>query len=249
MFNRAVRHPRAPLSATLGIAAAVLVAACGGSASPSASAVPSTAPTSASPVVPASPMNSATPVPATPTAAASSAAPASVDPSQDVPSSVPGSIDPTANGGFAFKASDVMDYYKSVGFTCADPTASTQAKGYQVHRCTSTDSAKQLTTIVGIVVDATGMTGDAFAGVLDANSKDMPANADASTPLLTFMGAMLGETAGTQAGIWLASHMGEKQAQTTVGDMVVATYTENDANGVGVFGEVANKTFMDAPVP
>jgi hypothetical protein len=249
MFARAVRHPRAPLSATLGIAAVVLVAACGGSASssPPASPVPSATP--ASLVVSSSPVDSATPAPATPTAAPSSAAPATVDPSQDVPSSVPGSIDPTANGGFAFKATDVLDYYRSVGLTCADPTASTQAKGYQVYRCTSTDSAKQLTTIVGIVVDPSGVTGDAFAGVLDANGKTMPANADASTPLLTFMGAVLGETAGTRAGIWLVSHLGEKQAQTTVGDMVVATYTENDANGVGVYGEVANKTFMDAPVP
>jgi hypothetical protein len=249
MFDRAVRHPRATLPAMLGIAVVVLVAACGGSTSSSPSATASAVPSAAPANVSASPVDSSTPAPATPTAAASSAAPASVDPSQDVPTSVPGSIDPSANGGFAFKASDVMDYYKSVGFTCADPTASTQAKGYQVYRCTTTDSAKQLTTIVGIVVDPSGVTGDAFAGVLDANGKTMPSNTDASTPLLKFMGAMLGETAGTQAGIWLVSHMGEKQAQSTVGDMVVATYTENDANGVGIYGEVANKAFMDAPVP
>lgn len=226
--------------AVIGLTVSTLLAACGGAATtPAATQAPTAAPTTeATPTV--APTEAATPEPTTPELATQV-------PTADA-STVPGSPDPADHGGFAFAAGDVFAYYKGLGYTCQTPTASTQAAGYTVQRCLLKDDASGVILIVALVTDPNGATGDAFAGVLDANSKAIPGNGVASKPLLEFLGAMLGQSAGTEAGTWLVPHLGE-QSQTNVGDMLVGTYTENDSAGVGVYVEVANKAFLDAPAP
>lgn len=234
---------RAGFVAVIGLTASALLAACGGSASaPSAATVapptvaPTFAPVTLAPTVAPTVTATATPEPATP------------EPTADA-STVPGSPDPAANGGFAFPAGDVFAYYKGLGYECQTPTASTQAAGYMTQRCLLKDDASGVILIVALVTDAGGATGDAFAGVLDLKGKTMPSAEAARTPLLGFLGAMLGQSSGTEAGTWVVPHLGETQAQTHIGDILVGTYTENDSAGVGIYVEVANKAFLDAPAP
>jgi hypothetical protein len=118
-----------------------------------------------------------------------------------------------------------------------------------ITRCVGTNDTTKLTTIVAVVTDPDGVTGDAFAGVLGSDGKTTPKPEDAITGLGFFLGAMLGETDGTAAVTWLAQHMGETMAQTTISDMLVATYPGDEATGLGYFVEVANQAFMNAPAP
>jgi hypothetical protein len=229
----------ARLLAVGSLAGALLVAGCGGSAA-TPSAAPSTGPTA----TPAT----ATPVPATPapTAEPGTAAPATSAPTA---SDGPAATNDPALGGFAFPAADVIAYYQGVGLACGAPAASTQATGYKVTKCVGTDSAKQLTTVVALVTDPDGVTGDAFAGVLGSDGKTLPKPEDAITGLAFFLGAMLGKTDGTTGSTWLAQHLGEKMAQTTIGGILVATFPGDAATGIGYYVETANQAFIDAPTP
>ncbi len=239
---------RASRMAGLGLVAALL-AACGGSVgAPTALPAASPSPTVAATASPSAPPTTAAPTAeptATPTVAASPAPTATQEVSQEVSAA----LDPSANGGFAFAASDVLAYYQTAGFTCGKPTASTQAAGYQVTRCSLADKALGTTTLVAMVTDPSGITGDAFAGYVDTAGRKMPPVGDAVKPLAAFLGAALGEASGTEAGTWLVQHLGEASAQTKVGDMAVAAYTTNDSSSVGQWVEVANSAFMAAPTP
>jgi len=106
-----------------------------------------------------------------------------------------------------------------------------------------------LTTIVSVVTDPNGVIGDAFAGVLGADGKSLPTTVEAITGLGFFRGAMLGETDGTAAATWLTQHLGENMAQTTINNMLVATYPVDEATGLGYYVETANQAFMNAPAP
>jgi hypothetical protein len=220
--------------AVLGLAATLLVAACGGAATPSAT-------TSLPTAVPA------TTAPATPTAAP--ATPSTTPKPTPVPTIGPSPSSSADLGGFAFSTDEVFAYYKGVGYECQAPTASTQAAGYTVQRCLLTDDAKGLTTLVALVFTADGVTGNAFAGVLGSDGTTLPTPADSAEMLGGFLGAMLGQERGATAMTWLAQHLGEVSAQTTVGDILVATYSVTDETGAGLYVEVANQAFMDAPTP
>ena len=231
----------ARLLAVLGLTGTLLVAGCGASAAPAAPTAPAT------PVPTAAP---ATPVPTVaPTVApttAPTAAPATAAPTTAPSDSPDATLDP-ALGGFAFPTSDVLAYYTSIGFTCKDPAPSTQAAGYTITRCVKADSTKGNTTIVALVADPGGVTGDAFVGVVGSDGKTTPKPEDAITDLAFFLGAMLGRTNGTQASTWLATNLGAESAQTTIGDVLVGTYPGDAATGPGYFVEVANQAFMSAP--
>jgi len=238
----ATHRTPARLLALVGLAGALLVTGCGGSA---ATAAPTAAPsTPASAAAPATPAPTAAPTVA-PTVAPTTA-PATAAPTTAASASADATLDP-ALGGFAFPSSDVLAYYTSIGFTCKDPAPSTQAAGYTITRCVKADSTKGNSTIVALVTDPGGVTGDAFVGGVGSDGKTTPKPEDAITDLAFFLGAMLGKTNGTQASTWLATNLGAESAQTTIGDVLVGTYPGDAATGPGYFVEVANQAFMSAP--
>ncbi len=219
------------------LAATLVLAACGGSA-----ATP--APTAA-PVTPAPTEAPATPAPTE----APTEAPVTPEPSIEAPSIEAGTPDPGDNGGFAFRAEDVLAYYMSEGFTCSDPTASTQAQGYIIQRC-SMDAGGGVTQLIALVYTNNGVTGDAFAGYLKDPGSEMPAAADAIEFLGGFTAAMLGTDLATNEAIpWLGDNIGSESAQVTYGTLLYGTYTEDDDAGVGIYVETANDAFMNAPAP
>ena len=227
------------LAAVFGLAGAMLLAGCGGAATPTAA--PTAAPATAAPT--AEPAT--TPAPATPApTAAPTAAPATVAPTEASASAAAGDT-----GGFAFAPADVFAYYTSQGFTCQDPTPSSQAAGYTIQRCTKEDAANGQLQLIAIVTDPNGVTGDAFAGVLASDGKTMPTPEQSLEHLSSFVGAMLGADRGMAPGVWLAKNLGAETAQTTAGDLLVGTYTQNDSAAVGLFVEMANQAFLNAPAP
>ena len=165
------------------------------------------------------------------------------------PTATPAASTAANLGGFAFPAAQVLAYYESVGFKCEDPTASTQATGYTLVRCLNADAATGFTTLVAVVVDPDGVTGDAFAGVVGSDGKTKPTPQQALEGLSFFLGAMLGETNGLEAGTWLANNIGEEMVQTKVNDMLVATYPGDKDKGLGYYVEVANQAFLTRPFP
>ena len=230
----------ARLLAVLGLTGTLLVAGCGASAATAGPTAPATPVPTAASATPA-PTAAPTVAPTTAPTAASATAVPTIAPS-DSPDAT---MDP-ALGGFAFPTSDVLAYYTSIGFTCKDPAPSTQAAGYTITRCKA-DATKGNTTIVALVADPGGVTGDAFIGVVGSDGKTTPKPEDAITDLAFFLGAMLGKTNGTQASTWLATNLGAESAQTTIGDVLVGTYPGDAATGPGYYVEVANQAFMSAP--
>ncbi len=227
----------ARLLAVFGLAGAILLAGCGGAAAsptPAPTAAPTPAPTAAPTAAPPTPSSTAAPATEAPTIAPADSPAATKDP---------------ALGGFVFPAAQILSYYESNGLTCGDPSPSTQAAGYTITRCVGTDDTTKLTTIVAVVTDPDGVMGDAFVGVLGSDGKTMPKPEDAITGLGFFLGAMLGEADGTAAVTWLAQHMGEEMAQTTINDMLVATYPGDESTGLGYYVETANQAFLNAPTP
>ena len=231
----------ARLLAVLGLTGTLLVAGCGASAATAGPTAPATPVPTAASATPA-PTAAPTVAPTTAPTAASATAVPTIAPS-DSPDAT---MDP-ALGGFAFPTSDVLAYYTSIGFTCKDPAPSTQAAGYTITRCVKADATKGNTTIVALVADPGGVTGDAFIGVVGSDGKTTPKPEDAITDLAFFLGAMLGKTNGTQASTWLATNLGAESAQTTIGDVLVGTYPGDAATGPGYYVEVANQAFMSAP--
>ena len=221
----AIDRSPARLLAALGLAGAILIAGCGDAAS-----TPTLAPT---------PAPTATLVPTLAPATAPTPPPEATPPATNDP----------ALGGFAFPPEQVLGYYQGDGFTCDPATPSTQSAGYMMVRCYKPDETTNLTTLVVVVADENSVTGNAFAGVVSTDSTTQPTAEQAIEPLSFFLGAMLGETVGMEAGIWLAANIGEEMTQTTVGDIVVATYPGDAETGLGYYVEVANKAFIDAPAP
>lgn len=217
----------------------LVAAACGGSAATPAPATPA----------PATPAPTAAPATPAPTEAPATPAPTEA-PSVEAPSLDAGTPDPADNGGFAFSAKDLMDYYTSEeGFQCEDPTPSTQAAGYTVQRCIH-DAGNGVSELIAFVVDADGVMGDAFAAyLLDAGSA-MPDPADAAPFLSGFSAGLLGTDVFTNDALpWLQENLGKDSAQTEISGLLYGTYTEDDDGGVGLYVESANQAFMDAPAP
>jgi hypothetical protein len=100
------------------------------------------------------------------------------------------------------------------------------------------------------VTDPNGDLGDGFASVQGTAGETFLAPVDALPPLAGFLGVMLGEDRGTAVLPWLAGHLGDTYAQTTIGPVYVATYTASPNNYSKLYVEVANQAYLEAsPVP
>jgi hypothetical protein len=60
---------------------------------------------------------------------------------------------------------------------------------------------------------------------------------------------MLGETQGAALLTWLASHLGDAYAETTLGSIKVATYTDSPESHTTLYIEVANAAYLNSPGP
>ena len=157
---------------------------------------------------------------------------------------------PTAEpSGFAFEAADVIAYYRSIGYTCADPKPSTVAARYTVTTCQLVDPAGR-TRVVGMVTSAAGELGNGYAAVLGAGGEAYLDPANALEPLAAFLGTMLGETRGGDAAVWLKERLGAVFERTTIGPLTVATYTGPGDDPSRLYVEVADDAYLKAaPAP
>jgi hypothetical protein len=221
------------------VACALIVGACGGTAgTPAATPVPTVEAATGAPATAASteePVEEPTEEPVE-------------EPTEEASTPV-ATAEPVASGTLANTYEDIRAYYESEGFDCQDQTPSSQAQGWLAARCLSNPDPNGLTTVIGLVVDPDGVLGDAFAGVVAPADQDMPQATDLISPLAFLAGATLGELASEEAATWLAANLGSEMAQTQVNGNTVATYTQDDENGVGAYIEIATPAFMDAPAP
>jgi hypothetical protein len=111
--------------------------------------------------------------------------------------------------------------------------------------CQKRDDAGRIQRI-GLVTDRDGNLANAFASVKASDGDTFLAPIDALDPLSGFLGATLGEEQGTALLIWLASHLGDAYAETTSGELKVATYTESADDHSALYVEVANQAYLDA---
>jgi len=159
-----------------------------------------------------------------------------------------GSVAPTAAVGFAFDAESIVGYYESIGYTCTDPGPSTQAAGYLYRSCSLVD-ADGRTRKVGLVTDASDDLADASASIAGKPGETVLEPTVALEPLAAFLGATLGPSQGEAMLPWLAGHLGDDYAKTTLADLTVATYTVHPGDHSQLAVELANKAFIDAPGP
>jgi hypothetical protein len=148
--------------------------------------------------------------------------------------------------GFAFAADDVLAYYASQGYTCSAPEPSSKAAGFTVRTCEIVDPQGR-TRGVGVVTDPAGGLANGFASVEGADGETILAPTDALDPLAGFLGAMLGADQGTALLEWLAGHLGDEYAQTDIGPIRVATFTEAADDHSKLYVELANRAYLDAP--
>ena len=170
--------------------------------------------------------------------------PTSASPSPTIQSAAPGA----SPAAFPFAADAIVGYYESQGYTCTPLAPSTHAAGYAFRTCQLTDADGRI-RIVGVVTDASGGLADGFASVEGTDSEAILDPVVALDPLAGFLGAMLGESQGEALLPWLAGHLGDAYATTTVGDLTVATYTEAEDDHSKLYIEVANQAYLQAPRP
>ena len=217
--------------AAIALVAGLTLGACGSSAattSPAASAT--TAPTAtpaptASPSPTPSPTASPTPTPA-PTA---------------TPSPTP---DPSQGAAlFKFAPSEVIAYYKSVGFKCA---AENKALiGYVIQQCTKTTKNAPTAMISIAWSTADGVTQYGYAGYYNKDGAKKPAASDAGVDLGTFIGALLGTDDGTVVAKWMDNNFGTKVSDTYKG-LLVFSYPLDAKPGSGYFFEISTPEFQKA---
>ena len=214
---------------TMFLVLVVLVgAACG--SNPSSSAAPS------EPIRPSAPAQPST---ATPPPSVAAPSPGSLD----APSGTP-----FADVPFAFSADAVIGFYEGEGLSCAAPAPSTKAAGWTVRTCQGTDSAGRPLAI-GVVTDPAGRLGNGFASVTALPGEDLLEPMDAVDMLSGFLGAMLGDVAATGQLPWLAGHLGDAYAETSLGGGRIATYTESSDDPTRIYVEVAGPGYLAAPAP
>lgn len=177
---------------------------------------------------------------------------ASVSPTPALPSFAEPSATPSPTPettGFAFAAEDIAAYYETQGFVCSATRPSTEAAGFTVRTCETTDDVGR-GRVIGLVTDPAGGLANAFAGVKGTETETILDPTDALDPLAGFLGAALGEDRGTGLLTWLASHLGDTYAETTSGIIKVATFTESEDDHSTLYLEIANQAYLDAlPAP
>jgi hypothetical protein len=97
------------------------------------------------------------------------------------------------------------------------------------------------------VTDPSGGLANGFASVQGKDTEMFLAPVDALDPLAGFLGAMLGEAQGSALLPWLAGHLGDSYAETTIGPIRIATYTESAEDHSKLYVELANQSYLDAP--
>jgi len=150
--------------------------------------------------------------------------------------------------GFEFDPESVALHYASRGYACSDPQPSEVAADHTVRSCSLVDDAGR-TLVVGLVVDADGEFANAFASVKASASEDFLDPVDALEPLAGFLGAMLGEARGEDHLPWLAGHLGDAYAETTVGELRVATYTPSEMDHSTIYVELGTPDYLTSPTP
>ena len=159
-----------------------------------------------------------------------------------------GSPEPAPSAGFAFDPESIVGYYETLGYACAPVQPSTKAAGYSYRACQLVD-ADGRTRVVGIVTDRADNVADAYASVAGTGTEPILDPAVALEPLSAFLGATLGMRQGESVLPWLASHLGDVYASTTIGELSVATYTATPDDHSTLFVEIANRTYLEAPAP
>jgi hypothetical protein len=182
-----------------------------------------------------------------PSASQSAVAGPSMLPSPSPPASE-SSLPTPAPSGFGFSVEAVIAYYESRGFTCEQIEPSATAAGYFFQGCQMVDPGGR-TLALGFVTDSSGDLSDGYASVQGRADEPILEPTDALDHLSGFLGAMLGEVRGTSLLEWLAGHLGDAYAQTTVDVLVVATYTQSPADHSRLYLEIADQDYINAPRP
>lgn len=220
------RIPSRPVVALLA-GASLLLAACGGAATPSAAPATATAAPTAEPTPEPTPSPTPEPTPS-PTPEPTP----SPSPSPDL-------------GGFAFPPADVIGYYEGIDFECGPASESTQAPGYTIIRCEKTAKKKPTAMITLAWTTGDEVTGYGYAGYYNKPGGKMPNKSDAFEHVGGFIGALLGPDDGVAVGEWVFSNFGD-EIQDTYNDLTVYSYPANDEGGRGFFLEVLNEDFQAA---
>jgi hypothetical protein len=165
-----------------------------------------------------------------------------------IPAASESSLPTPAPSGFAFSVEAVIGYYESRGFTCDEIQPSATAAGHFYQGCQMEDADGQ-TLALGFVTDPSGDLADAYASVQAPASEPFLAPTDALDHLSGFLGAMLGEVRGTSLLEWLAGHLGDAYAQTTIDTLAVATYTQSATDHSRLYLELADRDYINAPAP
>lgn len=164
------------------------------------------------------------------------------------PSPSESSLPTPAPSGFGFSDEAVIGYYESRGFVCDELQPSATATGYFFQGCQMEDASGR-TLAIGLVTDPSGDLADAYASVQGAANETILEPIDALDHLSGFLGAMLGAERGTSLLEWLAGHLGDPYAETTIDVLVVATYTQSATDHSRLYLELANHDYIGAPVP
>jgi len=146
--------------------------------------------------------------------------------------------------GFSFAAQDIAAYYEGQGYVCGAPEASPKA-GFTVRSCNVIDDAGR-TRVIGLVTDASGALVSGSASVTGTASEAVLAPIDALDPLAGLLGATLGEQRGSALLTWLASHLGDANAETASGPLRVRTHTANETDHRTLSVEVSTQAYLNA---
>ena len=176
-----------------------------------------------------------------PSAAVSAAA--SSEPSASV-----SSLPTPAPSGFAFSVEAVIGYYEGQGFVCDEMQPSATAAGHFFQGCRMVDTDGR-TLSLGFVTDPSGDLADGYASVQGRQDEAFLEPAAAMDHLAGFLGAMLGDERGTSLLEWLAGHLGDAYAETTIDVLSVATYTPSPTDHSLLTLEIADQDYLDAPAP
>lgn len=188
--------------------------------------------------------------PAQPDVPSASAVAASQPPSSPLPSasSIETSSPTVRPDQFEFDPESVALYYVSLGYACADPSPSEVALGHVVQSCRLVDPVGR-TLVVGLVADPQGDLANAYASVEAPAAETSVDSTAALDPLAAFLGAVLGSTRGESLLPWLAGHLGDAYAETTVGDLRVATYRESETDFSKLYVEIGTPDYLTSPTP
>jgi hypothetical protein len=179
------------------------------------------------------------------TAAAATPAPpeATAPPASALPSVVP-----STGTGFVFDPESIVGYYESIGYACAPRRPSSTAADHQYQSCQLVDPDGR-TRSLGIVTDPADNVADASFSIRGAATEAVLDPSGVLEPFGAFLGAFLGEDQGTALLPWLAEHLGDAEARTTLGDLTIATYTDTPTDHTKLTLEVASQAYLDSPAP